>query len=271
VRRIVPKSTLNQEPRVLHIRSSPSERAEGIDACLAGGPLDVDVCTDVYRGLARLCADKAYTPHAVIVDVSGLGPHEMEFFSLLPRVRRGLSAYVYGDQWLESRIAKAIELGADGRATEEIFRSIAEAQSGGGFTDLQSEPPPSLETSETPPPSRPPVVESPIAQVSTPIPAAADDAEVEEGEVDDEPAEEPVRVPWLRYEDRPTRTAPKRPAKPSRKPPDSQREPAAPKTDQPLLTEAELQALLGGDISAGAPDEPHKTAGDEPGGGKATS
>jgi hypothetical protein len=118
---------------------------------------------------------------------------------------------------------------------------------------------------------RPPVIEGPIPQESTPIAAAGDDDEVAHGEVDDEPAEEPVRVPWLRYEDRPTRTAPKPPTVPSRKPPDADREPAAPKADQPLLTEAELQALLGGDISAVTPDEPHKTAGDEPDSGKATS
>ena len=267
----MPKSTLNQQPRVLHIRSSPSERAEGMDACLAATPLDVDVCTDVYRGLARLCADKAYTPHAVIVDVSGLGPHEMEFFSLLPQVRRGLRVYVCGDGRSESRIAKAIELGADGRATEEAVRSIAGAEPAGVSADHQSGPPPPLETSDTPPLGHPPVVETPMPQESTPVPAAGDDDEVQQGEVDDEPAEEPVRVPWLRYEDRPTRTAPKPPTVPSRKPPDAGREPAAPNADQPLLTEAELQALLGGDISAVTPDEPHKTAGDEPDGGKATS
>ena len=78
-------------------------------------------------------------------------------------------------------------------------------------------------------------------------------------------------MPWQPYGDRPTRAAPQRtPPTPAPAPAqeplpsaDADRETSPGRSSAPLLTEAELQALLGDDISAIAPDEPRDLASDD--------
>ena len=73
----------------------------------------------------------------------------------------------------------------------------------------------------------------------------------------EDPSVPPARVPWLRYHDRPVRTAPSPAAQPSEEPA-PRRAPSAqpvPGPNDPLLTKAELDALLEDDSAASGPDK----------------
>ena len=286
-------STLNLYRDVLHVRSGPPPQVEAVDGYLAAASLDADVCGDVYRALARLCRSPSNAPRAVIVCVDGLGPPELEFFSLLSRARPDLPVYVYGHQRSESRIAKAIGLGAQGRATEEVIRSIStrepappapapgdqveappkslsQKSCGTGFPADRSVSKPVIgigskpTTSDTAPLVTPSIDESPIQHQGAAVTGDyGDDDEVDGGAI-----EGSVRVPWLRYGDKPARTAPKPPTPTAHDAPSAEQEPSVSEAHQPLLTDEELQALIGDDISAIAPDGPDADPRDEPGGGE---
>lgn len=259
-------STLNLHREVLHVRSGPPHQVEAVDGYLAAASLDADVCGDVYRALARLCRNASNAPRAVIVCVDGLGPPELEFFSLLSRARPDLPVYVYGDQRSESRIAKAIGLGAQGRATEEVIRSIStrEPAPPAPAPGDQVEALPRPTTSDTAPLATPSIDESPIQHQG----ATVQDDYGDDDEVDGGAIEGSVRVPWLRYGDKPARTAPKPPTPTAHDAPSAEQEPSVSEAHQPLLTDEELQALIGDDISAIAPDGPDADPCDEPGGGE---
>ncbi len=260
--------------RILHIRPEPATAAVAgeMDALLAAAFLDVDSCSDVYRGLARLGRSEPNAPRAVIVCVDGLGAAEMEFFGLVPRVRRSVNVYVYayprGGARSTSRVARAIELGATGQATEDVIRRLAEtvtqptarADLDDAPGDDQSPTQTLAESTLAPPPIREkPVTEAleesaPVVVAEAPG-AGPDRPDADEEPVDDDALDGPVRVPWLRYNDGPDRVAPQRleppAADPARTGPATSR--SAPR--RPLITDEELQALLGDDIAAIAPND----------------
>ncbi|MHC4697712.1 MAG: hypothetical protein ACYTFA_13320 [Planctomycetota bacterium] len=243
---------------IVHIRPGPpalgpaNPAIRAVEEMLTVTSLRAEVFTDVYRGLARLCspdvpdAQEAPQPRAVIVCVDDLGPAELEFFLVLGRACPNLPVYVYGMDHFASRIDKAIELGATARATGGVIRSLA---------DIAAPPP-----GETPEPS---VQDETEPETSMGSAALGREDEVEQPASESPPAEEvesepdhdsregPARVPWLRYADGPTRGAPKHsaPVPPEAQPveaSDLENEPR--EASEPLLTDAELQALIGDDI-----------------------
>ena len=312
----VSSSALKAITKVLHIRPAPVDGDCGakMDAVLETLPFAVQNCGDVYRGLARLCREKEGQEawQAIFVCVDGLGSAEMEFFSIVSRTRRDLDVYVYGGDRSASQVARAIERGASGEATEEVVRKLAampvtESRVGSappevprGESAANSEAPtvqhPGTGESAREPSPHPAAsdVAASIAQVepsvsasaepgattsdqqhadiagipSTATPAEppettsdetsaaqADETEARE-EADDKASAATVRVPWLRYGDGPARTPPKRSeSSPNRS--ESPRRSASKASPQhePLLTDEELQALLGDDIAAITPED----------------
>lgn len=253
--------------RVLHIRPAPAAGQDGpgpsADVRALLSPLGQRVCeTDnVYDSLARLLDPRGEHPRAVVVSLDCVGPAEMEFFSLVARLRPKVPVYVYGGARHRERIADAIRLGARGPITEDALRDLADEE-----TPVTNRVGSSSESSD---PLRP-AGEDHVVVVTDESDNEHNDEDwspedaVDEGsgdlvddEADDAPST-PIRVPWLRYDDRPTRTAPPRrdsSAASSRQSADG----ATGKTgrpDEPLLTEEELQALLGDDVAAIVPQSP---------------
>ncbi len=267
--------TTNSTARVLHIRpdSHGSASADNMSALLESVALSVEVCGDVYRGLARLCRKgddrQAGWPvfRAAIVCVDDLGTPEFEFFTVVSRACREIDTYVYGHGQSATRIARSIELGATGRATEDVIRALANT----AVVESSQDPVSKAEADTLQP-----------AEVDDLLVDGADDNpgdahaprdstwqapsvtdEVEEPVVADEFEQtanievpsSPVPVPWLSRSNLPRRTAPGRPT-PNDEPGTQETASAQPSRHEPLLTEAELRALVGDDIASIAPAEP---------------
>jgi len=227
--------------RVLHIRPDPPTSPESgschssIDEFLASLPIEVEGCGDVYRGLARILRPPSNPPRAVIVCLDGLTTPEFEFFSIVARMRKDVSVYVYGSGRAEARIAKAIELGAKGPATTDL---LAELTGGPPASAMGQVPPPPCEEGDG----------TPRSPASPPTPT-------ERIRAHEEDPRKPARVPWLRYGDRPARVAPNA-REPAPEPSPSLDRPSPRSVSfEPLLTEEELRALMSDDIAAIAPDE----------------
>jgi len=222
-------------PRVLVVgpRSTIAHLESTSDALPA-----TDFCSDVYRALAKLlnAAGDAYV--GVVVQLDGVGPRELAFFSILARSRRGLRILVQAGAGGESKIAKALQAGATGVLTAEFWREFAPRPAMPAPIEVRvtADPP----TVQLAPPESDPGVETVEEDEAPPV------------EEDSEDTPSSPRVPWLRYADGPQRAAP-----PVRKPPapiPPAPAPSAPAPDyEPLLTDEELEALLSDDISAIAP------------------
>jgi hypothetical protein len=178
----------------------------------------------------------------------------MEFFEFASRACRDLVVYVYGTGRAESRLAEAIEYGATGQATVELLESLtAEIAPPKHESDVDGPPPTSVQPEEI----RNEGSEPWEADDDLAPPVGAQDEE-DDGETAEEA---PVRVPWLRYPDRPARAAPRRtPPQESRPEPPPRAKPSLPPAHTPLLTDEELQALIGDDIASLAP---HRSADDD--------
>ena len=221
--------------KILHIRpDSFSPRQTGDwDTRLAATPLDVEACGDVYRGLARLGRSGSGEFRAVFVNMHCVGELEMEFFTIASRVDPAVPVFVYGDDRSRRRLERAIERGAAGPATDELLTSLAHETTA---TEASSDP----ASPATPPPPR-----------KDRSVAASPSDEGGLHPVDDDELIAPARVPWQRH-----RTASIRVKPPGERPTDAPAEPSRTPSrslDEPLLTEEELQALLGDDIAAIAP------------------
>lgn len=199
-------------------------------------PLETQWCGDVYRGLALLLRPTSDSPQAAIVCLDGLGTPEFEFFSIISKLRRDLKVYVYAAAHSESRIAKAVELGATGPVTRE---AVAELTCG----------PPVPMTVEHHVLTSERVTDKPVSPVFPPAPT-------EPSRIDEQDAPKPARVPWLRYGDRPARVAPSHREPPPQPPNPNSQAPTPPPSYEPLLTEEELRALMSDDIAAIVADEP---------------
>jgi len=262
---------------ILHVRPEAASAAgiapvrRAIDECLQSSSSTADVVDNVYLALAKLCAGDSNhaqprsAARLVVVCVDELGPAELEFFDILGRVRQELPVLVYGGERSDAKIAAAIARGARGRATAETILAAVEAPDEGrcASSELREAPGRSAQLDVEPPASIP-----------------EDDAECADigpdgQEIYDEDgdSDSPARVPWLRYEGKPRRAAPMHTAPSSRRAPPADRAPhdAHPEVedrehhepDAPLLTLAELEALVGDDISAFTNDEPDDSAPDD--------
>ncbi len=235
-----------------------------MDKMLASTSLHVENCGDLYRGLARLCREDREVPRAVILGVDGLGKAEMEFFSIVSRTRPRTYVYVYGDQRSASRIAAAIDLGATGEATDDVIRNLAATVTQPAVEALVSaqvpkDSPSSLAgldhsaptVSDEPPvtaPSEP--AATALAEPSTKLADKPDGHQ----QVGDEASQDSVRVPWRRYKGGPVRKGPQQRKPPSDDAKATEHAKSRAPAHEPLLTEEELQALIGDDIAAITPD-----------------
>jgi hypothetical protein len=225
----------------------------GVEEALRNPALAVEIATNVYEALAMLAEPDGPKPRVVVVSIEGLSRAEMEFFELVPRACGGLPVYVYGSGENDLRDAEAIAYGATDWADPKQIESLA-----------CEVPPIHDSTADDPAPASAPLEEgADQTAVSWPRETRHEPSEDEHhDERDDELVDEAdeasaVRVPWLRYPDRPARAAPSR-TPPQESPPDPPRmERAAPPAHTPLLTDEELQALIGDDIASLAP---HRTA-----------
>lgn len=222
-----------------------------LDAQLQRFPAQVVEFPDVYRTLAWLCTRKPdgrfeHTPRAVLVCVDQLAPEEFEFFGLMAHLRPGLTVLVYG-QDRSPAITRALQGGAGALLTPAALEALR-----------VEEPTPAADAA---PPAEPPT-DAPDSPVTATL---VGDEEEEDEELLDEPSEEeeefeepsPTRVPWRTYNDRPQRIAPSRR-------PDGNGADARPtiqgkatgRSSAPLLSEEELRALIGDDVSSLAPPGP---------------
>ena len=324
---------------IMHIRSEPAARISAgdldrgerlthpIDDLLESSSLRTVVCPDVYRGLARLLKPELQIPDVVFIRMDELGRPELEFFSIVSRLRPSVPVYVYGHS--EARNAEAIHHGASGPAEEETIRKLEAAAVPADVAGKPPEPRPAgTVPGERPglrvsvsddarvapvkpitavrPKTEQPATVQPTTGQPTPEelrseqpamppaeaePAAAEPPGFEQTPTDPGPlrssdrdetppavasplspderaaegSEDAARVPWLRYEGRPTRTAPQRRPPTSEQTKQSDRPSSG--TDsptgrtgspEPLLTEEELRALMGGDDIASIGPEQRK-------------
>lgn len=250
---------------VLHIRQgeTPPGDTQGRLGSIRGR---LQTCSNVYVALAELLGRSSPDSRqpdratAAIVCVDNLGPAEMEFFTLTARRTPQTPVYVYTERGDHKRVQRAIHLGATGELSDQALSELSEPmvqQATADADDPMHEPDSATDELAT--------------DTQSPTEAPVD-------EDDDAPTS--VRVPWLRYEDAPNRGAP------TRRPPDHQQaettaderddpegppvangpntaadteaaEPPqsrAPAHHEPLLTDEELQALIGDDVASITPD-----------------
>lgn len=260
--------TGNITSKVLHIRPEPPvPAADDMDARLASASLQVSICGDVYRGLSRLCLTGPEDLLAVIVCLDGLMAADFEFFTIVSRMYRGVPIYVYARQGSPLRVSRAIELGAAEPVTEDVIAGLV-------ARTFRPSPQPVLQEPVSPPGARevstlaprspePPAAPERDTDIRDRSAAAVPDEPMEQSDhlapeglgPDDTADAQPVPVPWLRHHERPVRQGP------GRQEPEATEQsaskaavPARRSPTIPLLTDEELQALIGDDIAAIAPD-----------------
>jgi hypothetical protein len=243
---------------VLHVRSADAEAPPTgqVERQLATAGLAERLTPDLYHAMAWLSRAAPGEILAVFVAADTVGMDEWEFFPLAARRQGGPAVYVYGDERHAALIDKAVALGAAGPVSPELVHRLAGSV---------ASPPPPAETWQARSPaeaSRPSVGGPPMAQPSTEAPLVEEPelpeepTEEEPGELESEP-EPVIRVPWVRYDNRPERTRPGEPPPDAVEPEQAEPKPARrPLAHEPLLTEDELRALLGDDLSAVMPRRP---------------
>ena len=234
---------------VLHIgedapRGGPTDN---VNSAVDSPSFVVQSCTDVYRGLARVCGGRDPALGAIVVCVDGLTDGELEFFSITARVTSGLPVLVYGADRYADRVQAALHAGATGVATAEAIQALI-PQGRDGFPEADAAGDagalPRVTCQDRG--DGMPTVEQGDLELS----------ELSSGGGDDTPR--PIRVPWEQYNQASARRAPAESSSshdPSitASPPPTGRKPTP---RGPLLTSEELQALIGDDIAAIAPEEP---------------
>ena len=230
-------------------------------ARLATSSLVVDTCSDVYRGLARVCKAPAETYSAVVVCLGALGSAELQFFSTMARARPRVPVYVYGNASDAKREARAIELGAACVFTDDVMSHLETSGASLDTDDSTQEPSPGAQ--------KPAIADraDPRTAASTEsLPDRLFDDDPSKPDHDDHPSR-PVQVPWLNRAGSPARRKPSKPSKVQDVPERSQsaEESSGRALPEPLLTDEELQALIGDDILS-IPSDEHGT-GEQNGGG----
>ena len=277
----MPDNSTDNRPLVFHVTGRTTDSGRETQRKLQATGAQVESCEDVYRGLARIMRSLAARPAAVVVCVDGIGSAELDFFRLISRFDSSLPVYVYGGSRSESRAVRAIEFGATGRLTDTILESFEPAPTSPLLPDSgrvpsdtsrareDAEPTESAEEVERvcDDPKGEPAVEE-IRPVPLPPEQAATPVSPVDGDQSDDRdvPSAPVRVPWLRYDDHPVRRPPSTREAKSRAPAsDAEDRPSADGDSyEPLLTHAELEALIGDDdIASITPPDPRRAREDE--------
>ena len=126
--RIVPTTSNNPLPLIIHVRNPQVKQGRlgsaNVAEWLAESGLDVRLCDDVYLGLAMILRTRDPRLRAVVACVDDIRTEEFEFFTLVARFRVDLPVYVYGRDHASPRVTRAIELGATGEATEAAIEAL---------------------------------------------------------------------------------------------------------------------------------------------------
>jgi hypothetical protein len=224
---------------ILFVGAAHAGASSVLDALRAGGS-DPIIAGDVYLALARW-GKGAVDLAAVIVCVDLLQPSEFEFFKLAARDHGRIPVYVCARPEASAKLDRAVAGGGRGRIAA------------GDVAELRCELAGACEDDRFP---ASPAIAAPLESLSIPEPNEArspalteltrlnladeaggpnGDDESDSGELTDEPA----RVPWKTYANRPVR---KPPVRAGAVPPSPQ--PAADPFDGPLLSPEELEALM---------------------------
>lgn len=274
-------------------RAATRDRCTWLAALEAGNDCAVVQSTDVYRALAQLGRDRDRPPSAILVCVDELTPAEDEFFTLARRLCRGVSIGIYAARPSRLDRYKTWDLrpiNTDAELREWLaVRSISSEQSPSPSGETASSPrhhraTTDPDTAQQRPPTdsphpenatspRPRAVEVPLTPSANPVETDAPPPIVVTGDDDEEhdaaddretaahdetdPAPNTVRVPWLRYEGAPHRAAPEQPSSNN----ESSRtgraaDVRARQPYEPLLTDDELRALIGDDLTSLGPERP---------------
>jgi len=274
----MPDSSTDNRPLVFNVTGRSAESGGEIQRKLQATGVQVESCEDVYCGLARIMRSLAARPAAVVVGVDGIGSGELDFFRLISRFDSSLPVYVYGGSRSESRATRAIEFGATGRLTDMILESFKPAPMSPLFPDPGHVPSDtSCAREEAEPAAQAERVcddpkDEPAVEEMRPVPLPPEQAATPGSPVDGDQSDDrdlpsaPVRVPWLRYDDHPVRRPPSTREAQSRAPAsDAEDRPSADGDSyEPLLTHAELEALIGDDdIASITPPDPRRAREDE--------
>jgi len=242
--------------QVLHVAPPDQETAQEFESGLHQAGWDVIACPDVYRALARIGRAGGEFA-AVVVCLDWLEAAHFEFFQLAVRRDACPRLLVYAGAEACLKVEVALRLGAHDQIRLETIGGVLGAapdvvaasalpdapQATAAKAPAGDEPPVALQTGAAP--SNQPESEPSDSEEETPVEAEAKDV----AEPADSGASGTVRVPWLRYSGGPQRTPPKKaadqeaPAASAR--PQSPDAASAPEAEPPLLSQEELDALLG--------------------------
>ena len=235
--------------RVLHVRPPSSAGSAEIAGAIAEADCQAVPCPDVYRAMARLCSARNNRFCAVVVCVDRMESAEFEFFQLAATHYRDTPVYVFGSGQAQPKIESALRLGArQVLDAADLANVLKPAPAPEPFPQVEPEPDQAEETRAAQP--EPDQAEETRAAQPEPPPVVGGTGEngkstQEEGPTELEPKgrkkrDRTARVPWLRYDDLPQRAPPKRDEPAEGKPESTPDEPQG-----PLLTQEELDALLG--------------------------
>ncbi|MCH7701748.1 MAG: hypothetical protein IID37_08675 [Planctomycetes bacterium] len=264
---------LGNAHRILHLTTGDHATGTRLADFLTECGAEIQPCSDVYRGLALVgkppvahseelarlgkprpgeqLQGRTNSIDAVLVGVDCLSAGEFEFFELCASLQNPPPVWVYGGRDAQAKIALGLRLGAELEADVDSLRSAFVRLASPGHAPARDHNA-SSPTLDEPRPERvplvacPPVSEANDARVdseaihcrSAPDPETLTEA-ASEVEVSD-----PLPVPWTRDHDGPRRTPPQTlESQPTSEPQDEGV--AADDADGPLLTEQELEALIG--------------------------
>lgn len=238
---------LGDAPRILHLATGDHATGTRLADFLTECGADIQPCSDVYRGLARLgkpeagkrIRDPGNSINAVLVGVDWLSAGEFEFFELCASLQNAPPVWVYGGPDVQAKIALGLRLGAELEADVDSLRTafarLASPRSAPAG-DLDASPPTCDRNAIQEARDEDDVDGEILHRRSTPNLDAHTETEAE--------VSDPLPVPWTRSHDGPRRTPPSTSeSQPTSEPVDEGV--ASDDADGPLLTEQELEALIG--------------------------
>ncbi len=251
--------------RVLHVAEAAGPFSAAVEQAVASADAELVTVPDVYRALAGLLRPPGEGYDAVVVCLDGMEVAEGEFFSLVARLPASISMMVYGRAGHPDLLAEALARGGVEVRDAAAVPAMIERRSGTArAAAVQPTSSPEVPVTPTPPAATPEPPARVDGRVAAPVDVTtrpqveperpAEDAleppdepepePISEAEPSDEPTELPSEpdgappVPWAPPAQRPQRRAPA--------PATSEPVNRAEEGEQPLLTEEELRALLGG-------------------------